>query len=132
AADKGRDVLLRNRAMLISDYEALGDIRFRPPEPELEYIVYVGHSKSFEDWSEGRKHFRGDEFSLLKYEMDKKYDTSIPNEFDTSLPLDKGFKEFQQRLNKWLNRLDETAQKVDELRKNMQTMFKEIMEKIEN
>ncbi|CAG8502577.1 9378_t:CDS:10 [Funneliformis caledonium] len=161
AAEKGRDALLRYRATLISDYEALEDVRFWPPEPDPEYIFYVGHSRSFEDWSEGRKDFRGcmyqryenrasykkykfkedpsDKFSLLKYEMDKKCNTSsitsapsMPNELGITIPLDESFKEFQQSLN---NRLANTDQKIDtkivELQTNMQEMFIEIMEKLE-
>ncbi|CAI2178720.1 4717_t:CDS:2, partial [Funneliformis geosporum] len=51
AYEKGRVALLRFRAELISDYEALDEIYFYPPSPEAKYIHYLGKSKNYEDWN---------------------------------------------------------------------------------
>jgi len=73
-------------------------VRFWPREADPQFIFYVGHSTSFEDWAEGKKDFKGciyqryenrasykkykfqevpsDEHSLLKYKMDKKDNSS--------------------------------------------------------
>ncbi|CAG8590670.1 2898_t:CDS:10 [Funneliformis caledonium] len=156
AAKKGRDALLRYRADLISDYEALEDIRFWPTEPDPTFIFYVGHSKSFDEWSEGRKDFRGciykryenkasykkydfkediyDEASLMKYEPDKvtQQDTKIKNTPSTSSQVDELYKEFQQSINTVNERLDLMDKKIDtkmaELEKNIQNFIKELLE----
>jgi len=165
AAKKGRDALLRYRATLISDYEALEDIRFWAPEPDPQFIFYVGHSESFEEWSEDRKHFKGciyqryenrasykkykfqenqnDKYSLLKYEMDKKDNTSSTSSLTDDgkvvsgsfLPLDESFKEFQHTINDKLVNMDQSITKLAEIQNtvnNMQQLFTELMKKLDN
>ena len=144
--------MLRYRANLISDYEALEDIRFWPPEPDPQFIFYVGHSESFEEWSEDRKHFKGciyqryenkasykkykfkedfnDKNSLLRYEMDKKDSTSSSSSLTedgkilsgSSLPLDESFKEFQHTINDKLANMDQSITKITDIQKSMQNM----------
>ncbi|CAI2168586.1 18802_t:CDS:2 [Funneliformis geosporum] len=156
AAKKGRDALLRYRADLISDYEALEDIRFWPPETDPTYIFYVGHSKSFDEWSEGRKEFRGciyeryetkasykkydfkddiyDETSLMKYEADKvtQKDTNNESNSSTSSQVDELYKEFKQSINNVNERLDLMDRKIDtkmaELENNIQNFIRQILE----
>ncbi|PKY50669.1 hypothetical protein RhiirA4_531052 [Rhizophagus irregularis] len=56
---KGRQTLLRRRANLIADYEALHHIHFWEIEPEPKHIYYFGQSKTFEDWYVTRKNDQG-------------------------------------------------------------------------
>ncbi|RIA81856.1 hypothetical protein C1645_836284 [Glomus cerebriforme] len=51
--EKGHAALLRYRAKLISDYEALDVINFSPPPKDPKYIYYVGKSKRYDAWMEG-------------------------------------------------------------------------------
>ncbi|RGB37031.1 hypothetical protein C1646_695712 [Rhizophagus diaphanus] len=152
AAEKGRDALLRYRATLISDYEALEDIRFWPPEPDPQFIFYVGHSKSVEEWTEDRKQFKGciyqryenkasykryrfqedsnDKYSLLKYEMDKKdTNSSISSITDdgnivpgSSLPLDETFKDFQRTVNDRLVNMDQNINQITDVQNTINSM----------
>ncbi|GET65905.1 hypothetical protein GLOIN_2v865192 [Rhizophagus irregularis DAOM 181602=DAOM 197198] len=50
AFEKGRVALLRYRAELISDYEALDEIHFFTSPLEPKYIYYLGKSKSYDTW----------------------------------------------------------------------------------
>jgi hypothetical protein len=50
AYEKGRIALLRFRAELISDYEALDEIYFSVPPSEPKYIYYLGKSKGYDSW----------------------------------------------------------------------------------
>ncbi|PKK74275.1 hypothetical protein RhiirC2_739177 [Rhizophagus irregularis] len=152
AAEKGRDALLRYRATLISDYEALEDIRFWPPEPDPQFIFYVGHSKSVEEWTEDRKQFKGcmyqkyenkasykrykfqedsnDKYSLLKYEMDKKDTNSSISSItgdgnivpSSSLPLDETFKDFQRTVNDKLVNMDQNINQITDIQNTINSM----------
>ncbi|CAG8467528.1 19860_t:CDS:10 [Rhizophagus irregularis] len=152
AAEKGRDALLRYRATLISDYEALEDIRFWPPEPDPQFIFYVGHSKSVEEWTEDRKQFKGcmyqkyenkasykrykfqedpnDKYSLLKYEMDKKDTNSSISSITgdgnivsgSSLPLDETFKDFQRTVNDKLVNMDQNINQITDIQNTINSM----------
>ncbi|RIA94097.1 hypothetical protein C1645_818568 [Glomus cerebriforme] len=55
AYEKGRVALLRFRADLISDYEALDDVHFSPVPLEPKYIYYLGKSKSYNAWEKAVK-----------------------------------------------------------------------------
>ncbi len=59
AETKGRQTLLRNRANLIADFEALHHIHYWNHEPEPKYIYYFGQSKNFEEWYDTRKDDQG-------------------------------------------------------------------------
>ena len=59
AETKGRQTLLRNRANLIADFEALHHIYYWNHEPEPKYIYYFGQSKNFEEWYDTRKDDQG-------------------------------------------------------------------------
>ncbi|GBC02112.1 hypothetical protein RclHR1_04460002 [Rhizophagus clarus] len=152
AAEKGRDALLRYRATLISDYEALEDIRFWSPEPDPQFIFYVGHSQSVEEWTEDRKQFKGciyqryenrasykrykfqeepsDKYSLLKYEIDKKDNNSsisfISNDgkivSGSSLPLDETFKDFQRTVNDKLAEIDQNITQISDIQNTINGM----------
>ncbi|CAG8703340.1 6865_t:CDS:2 [Funneliformis caledonium] len=80
AYEKGRVTLLRFRADIISDYEALDKIYFYPPPPEPEYIYYVGKSESHESWDENVKKCENKNL-YDDYESEKK------NEDDTSTKI---------------------------------------------
>ncbi|RGB41636.1 hypothetical protein C1646_751929 [Rhizophagus diaphanus] len=56
---KGRQTLLRHRAIIIADYEALDHIHFWNHEPDPKHIYYFGQSKTIEEWYDSRKHDRG-------------------------------------------------------------------------
>ncbi|CAB4420442.1 unnamed protein product [Rhizophagus irregularis] len=60
---KGHAALLRFRAELISDYEALDEIHFNIPLPEPKYIYYIGKSESYEEW----------DTDVKKYHKEKSY-----------------------------------------------------------
>ncbi|PKC74072.1 hypothetical protein RhiirA1_517046 [Rhizophagus irregularis] len=72
AYEKGRAALLRFRAELISDYEALDDIHFYTLPPEPKYIYYIGKSESYEEW-ETNIRFNYDKeldyIKILRYKM---------------------------------------------------------------
>ncbi|GBB99153.1 hypothetical protein RclHR1_03430014 [Rhizophagus clarus] len=94
ASEKGRVALLKFRAGLISDFEALNEIHFSSPAPEPKYIYSLGNPKSYDAWEklvkerEGKKLYddleekmnktkllfkeKDDENSLLIYEKDEK------------------------------------------------------------
>ncbi|RIA94098.1 hypothetical protein C1645_866204 [Glomus cerebriforme] len=55
AYEKGRVALLRFRADLISDYEALDEIHFSSVPLEPKYIYYLGKSKSYNAWEKAVK-----------------------------------------------------------------------------
>ncbi|GBB99303.1 hypothetical protein RclHR1_03480007 [Rhizophagus clarus] len=59
AETKGRQTLLRNRANIIADYEALHHIHFWKHEPEPKHIYYFGQSKTLEEWYKTRKNDQG-------------------------------------------------------------------------
>ena len=119
---KGRQSLLRDRANLIADYEALDHIHFWNPEPEPKYIYYFGQSKNFEEWYETRKDNKGaiykdfeekstftrrisiekyyykyDEFSILQYE------DNIKSEIDKINITKDDLKDEVENLSKKLN-----------------------------
>ncbi|PKY53511.1 hypothetical protein RhiirA4_471776 [Rhizophagus irregularis] len=52
---KGRKILLRYKANLIADYEALYHFHYWASEPEPKYIYYVGQSKILEEWLDSKK-----------------------------------------------------------------------------
>ncbi|RGB41646.1 hypothetical protein C1646_751942 [Rhizophagus diaphanus] len=56
---KGRQTLLRHRAIIIADYEALHHIHYWNHEPDPKHIYYFGQSKTIEEWYDSRKHDRG-------------------------------------------------------------------------
>ena len=56
---KGRQTLLRHRAKLIADYEALQHIHYWDLESEPKHIYYFGQSKTFEEWYKTREHYEG-------------------------------------------------------------------------
>ncbi|CAB4410857.1 unnamed protein product [Rhizophagus irregularis] len=56
---KGRQTLLRHRAIIIADYEALHHIHYWKHEPDPKHIYYFGQSKTIEEWYDSRKHDRG-------------------------------------------------------------------------
>ncbi|GBC23046.2 hypothetical protein GLOIN_2v848825 [Rhizophagus irregularis DAOM 181602=DAOM 197198] len=120
AAEKGRDALLRYRATLISDYEALEDIRFWPPEPDPQFIFYVGHSKSVEEWTEDRKQFKGCDGNIVS---------------GSSLPLDETFKDFQRTVNDKLVNMDQNINQITDIQNtinSMQELFTVFMKKLDN
>jgi len=59
AETEGRQTLLRHRASMIADYEALHHIHFWKHEREPKYIYYFGESKTLEEWYHRRKHDQG-------------------------------------------------------------------------
>jgi hypothetical protein len=56
---KGRQTLLRHRAIIIADYEALHHIHYWNHEPDPKHIYYFGQSKTIEEWYDSRKYDRG-------------------------------------------------------------------------
>ncbi|PKK60595.1 hypothetical protein RhiirC2_856762 [Rhizophagus irregularis] len=64
AYEKGRAALLRFRAELISDYEALDDIHFYTLPLEPKYIYYIGKSESYEEWETNVKKRQTDKEKL--------------------------------------------------------------------
>lgn len=128
------------------------DIRFWPPEPDPQFIFYVGHSTSVEEWTEDRKQFKGclyqryenrasykkykfqeepsDKYSLLKYEMDKKdTNSSISSITDdgkivsgSSLPLDETFKDFRRTVNDKLSNIDQNINQITDIQNTINSM----------
>ena len=55
AAKKGRQALLRFRANLIANYEAIYPIHFPPIERDPKLIYYTGEAMNFDSWYKDRK-----------------------------------------------------------------------------
>jgi hypothetical protein len=124
----------------------------------------VGHSRSFEEWTEGRKEFKGcvyqryenrasykkynfkeissDKYSLLKYAMDKKDDSSLNSSVaslsddgkivPSSSHLDESFNEFKHNINNRLANMDHKIDtRIDDLQNDMRDFFAKFMEKLD-
>ncbi|CAB4389248.1 unnamed protein product [Rhizophagus irregularis] len=102
AFEKGRVALLRYRAELISDYEALDEIHFSHPPSEPEYIYYLGKSKSYDTWEgivkkrELKKIYEDLESKMNKTRLSFKGDGDDENSF-------LNYKEVKEPVNKYEN-----------------------------
>jgi len=78
AYEKGRVALLRFRAELISDFEALDEMYFYPPPPEPKYIYYLGESKSYEKWDAKVKERETGQKKLYNDSEEKMIERKLP------------------------------------------------------
>jgi hypothetical protein len=57
---KSRQILLKQQANFIAEYEALHHIHFSNPESETNYIYHIGQPKNFREWLFNRKGYQGE------------------------------------------------------------------------
>ena len=113
AETKGRQTLLRQRAILIADYEALHHIHFWNHEPEPKHIYYFGQSKHFEEWYNKRKDDQGAIYEEFEEKRTFTKHTFKESDYDES--------------SIWVNNNDDNN--IDDDDKNMKTSVKNFKSK---
>ncbi|CAB4389250.1 unnamed protein product [Rhizophagus irregularis] len=126
AFEKGRVALLRYRAELISDYEALDEIHFFTSPLEPKYIYYLGKSKSYDTWEGIVKKRDGDENSLLNYKKPVNKRENINGEIIDDDNISRSDKSLDK--DHYENDGDEDENNADDVIRSMNCKINEIYE----
>ncbi|CAB4441087.1 unnamed protein product [Rhizophagus irregularis] len=122
---KGRQTLLRHRANLIADYEALCHIHFWNHDPEPKHIYYFGQSKNLEEWYATRKDEQGAIYKEFEEKVtftkrifkDRNYDKFSIWNYENDIKKEK-IKSMKNDLNVNINYLIKKLKKLKKEQKN--------------